>query len=81
MHALPIDPHADAARRAWLACPNCHWGRECAECDSSRNCDSHWQYLLSNRATLLHLQCPSCTYLWTTDTRQRLRVVHDPNPA
>jgi hypothetical protein len=60
---LPIDPHADAARRAWLPCPNCEWGR------SNRNCGKHWQYLLSNRATLVNLQCPRCATLWSTDTR------------
>jgi hypothetical protein len=74
---LPIDPHADASRRAWLPCPNCEWGNTCAECRSDRNCGAHWQYLLSNRATQLHLQCPGCATLWTTDTRRRLRVVRD----
>lgn len=77
MSALPIDPHADPARRAWLPCPNCHWGNACAECRSDRNCRAHWQYLLSNRATQLHLQCPRCATLWTTDTRHRLRAVRN----
>ena len=69
---LPIDPHADAARRAWLPCPSCDWGRTaCAECRSDRNCRAHWQYLLSNQATRVNLQCPGCTTLWSTDTRNR----------
>jgi hypothetical protein len=31
----------------------------------------HWQYLLSNQGTLVHLQCARCGYLWSTDTRER----------
>ncbi|MGB9226085.1 MAG: hypothetical protein WCB80_23035 [Mycobacterium sp.] len=70
---MPIDPHADAARRAWLPCPRCEWGSTaCSDCRSSRNCGTHWQYLLSNRATQLNLQCPGCTAVWSTDTRKRL---------
>jgi hypothetical protein len=68
---LPIDPHADSARRAWLPCPNCHHGANCPECQSNRNCSAHWQYLLSNRGTLVYLQCPTCGHLWDTDTRRR----------
>jgi len=30
-----------------------------------------WQYLLSNQGTVVHLQCPDCGHLWTTDTRRR----------
>ncbi|ULL10791.1 hypothetical protein CKW46_16055 [Mycobacterium liflandii] len=72
---LPIDPHADASRWAWLPCPRCPWGRDtCQDCRSGRNCGTHWQYLLSNRATELHLQCPSCAALWSTDTRNRPRT-------
>jgi DNA-directed RNA polymerase subunit M/transcription elongation factor TFIIS len=59
---LPIDPTADRARRAWLECPRCKHGRACA---------THWQYLLSNQGTLVHMQCPTCAYLWSTDTRRR----------
>jgi hypothetical protein len=66
---LPIDPHADAARRAWLRCPVCEQGAGCHDCASGRNCTTHWQYLLSNRGTVLHLQCPACAHLWTVDTR------------
>jgi hypothetical protein len=69
---LPIDPHADASRRAWLPCPNCDWGRNaCLECRSNRNCGAHWQYLLSNQATHVNLQCPGCATLWSIDTRNR----------
>jgi hypothetical protein len=68
---LPIDPDADRARRAWLRCPSCHYGADCLDCESRRNCGTHWQYLLSNRGTVVHLQCPNCTHLWATDTRQR----------
>jgi len=70
---LPIDPQADSARRAWLSCPNCHHGNGCPECQSHRNCSTHWQYLLSNRGTLIYLQCPTCGHLWDTDTRRRRR--------
>lgn len=68
---LPIDPHADASRRAWLPCPNCDWGHKCSECHSNRNCGTHWQYLLSNRAMQVNLQCPRCATLWSVDTRNR----------
>ena len=61
---LPIDPTADRARRAWLECPRCEHGRACAVCQSSRNCGNHWQFLLSNQGTLVHLQCPSCGERW-----------------
>ncbi|MCW2653110.1 MAG: hypothetical protein JWR32_4086 [Mycobacterium sp.] len=66
---LPIDPDADGSRRAWLTCPNCNQGDGCAECESRRNCDTHWQYLLRNEGTRLLLQCPACTHLWTVDTK------------
>lgn len=72
MTMLPIDPHADRSRRAWLPCPNCHHGAGCADCRSRRNCSAHWQYLLSNDATTVHLQCPACAHLWCTDTRRQL---------
>ena len=68
---LPIDPDADVGRRAWLPCPNCNHGAGCQECQSSRNCGTHWQYLLSNDATVIYLQCPDCAHLWSTDTRRR----------
>jgi hypothetical protein len=70
---LPIDPHADRSRRAWLPCPNCDHGANCPECQSRRNCATHWQYLLSNNATLVYLQCPACAHLWDIDTRRRPR--------
>jgi hypothetical protein len=68
---LPIDPTADRARRAWLQCPSCDHGRNCGDCASTRNCDTHWQYLLSNQGMVVHLQCPDCGHLWATDTRKR----------
>jgi hypothetical protein len=70
---LPIDPHADKCRRAWLACPNCDHGASCADCAGGRNCGTHWQYLLSNQGTLVHLQCPTCAHLWSTQTRRKPR--------
>ena len=70
---LPIDPTADAARRAWLPCPRCNHGAGCGDCHSAKNCPTHWQYLLSNQGTLVHLQCPDCGHLWSTDTRQVAR--------
>jgi hypothetical protein len=66
---MPLDPSADIGRRAWLDCPRCDHGRDCPECLLGRSCSTHWQYLLSNTGTLLHLQCPSCTHLWHHDTR------------
>ena len=68
---LPIDPTADRCRRAWLACPACDHGAHCADCQRGANCETHWQYLLSSQATLVHLQCPTCGALWSTDTRER----------
>jgi hypothetical protein len=68
---LPIDPTADRARRAWLRCPSCRHGGDCGPCIDDRNCDDHWQYLLSNRGTLLNLQCVDCGHLWSTDTGTR----------
>ena len=52
---LPIDPTADPSRRAWLACPACDHGRDCAVCQDRRNCRDHWQYLLSNQGAVVHL--------------------------
>lgn len=72
---LPIDPTADPSRRAWLACPACDHGRDCAVCQSRRNCRDHWQYLLSNQGAVVHLQCPHCAHLWSTDTRRSARRV------
>ncbi len=66
---LPIDPNADFSRRAWLPCPSCVHGAGCGDCTSDRNCSSHWQYLLSNKGTQLHLQCPDCANLWSVDTQ------------
>src|SRR5918997_1681563 len=68
---FPIDPTADRARRAWLPCPCCRHEETCADCQNSRNCDAHWQYLLNNSGTLVHLQCPACGHLWSADTHPR----------
>ncbi|WP_197516934.1 YncE family protein [Mycobacterium sp. E2699] len=68
-----IDPNADPSRRAWLACPNCDHGAGCAECQSRRNCGTHWQYLLKNTASRVFLQCPTCFCTWTVDTAERDR--------
>ena len=68
---LPIDPTADPSRRAWFRCPACEQGADCADCGTANNCAVHWQYLLSNQATVVHLQCPDCGTLWSADTRDR----------
>jgi hypothetical protein len=68
---MPLDPTADIGRRAWFSCPRCAHGTACPTCDSGRTCPDHWQYLLASKATVLHLQCPSCTYLWSHDTRKK----------
>jgi hypothetical protein len=69
---LPIDPQADRSRRAWLPCPACDHGSKrgpgCGDCSGERNCATHWQYLLSNQGTRVHLQCPSCAHLWSINT-------------
>jgi DNA-binding beta-propeller fold protein YncE len=65
-----IDPDADPCRRAWLACPNCDHGAGCLECQSKRNCATHWQYLLRNAASLVVLQCPTCYCVWMVDTAE-----------
>ncbi|MGY4650636.1 primosomal protein N' [Mycobacterium sp. URHB0021] len=70
---MPIDPTADRARRAWLECPNCRHGAGCSDCQLPRNCSEHWQYLLSNNAAVVHLQCPGCAHLWSVDTHGRER--------
>ena len=76
----PIEPDADPSRRAWLACPNCDHGVGCPECQSSRNCGTHWRYLLKNSGTRVSLQCPSCYCVWTVDTafpdRHAAAMVH-----
>jgi hypothetical protein len=66
---LPIDPQADPARRAWVACPVCDDARHCATCADHRNCREHWRYLISNAGPVLHLQCPHCTHTWSLNTR------------
>ena len=66
---MPLDPSADRARRAWLRCPRCDHGRDCEDCGAGRTCGTHWQYLLGNAATVLHLQCRSCLFVWHHDTR------------
>jgi hypothetical protein len=53
----------------------------CAECQTSRNCGSHWQYLLSTQAWLAHLQSPGCGHVWTTDTRWRRDAGHRQPPV
>ncbi|MFJ8945236.1 hypothetical protein ACIRG4_18725 [Streptomyces sp. NPDC102395] len=65
---LPLDPQADVGRRAWVACPRCDDGQGCGVCEERRTCSDHWRYLLSNTGSLLHLQCPSCTHIWTHET-------------
>jgi hypothetical protein len=32
---------------------------------------------LSNKGTLIHLQCPDCGHLWSVDTRKRGRRQSD----
>ncbi|WP_187351890.1 hypothetical protein [Allosaccharopolyspora coralli] len=66
---MPLDPFADIARRAWIDCPECAHMSGCATCSQQRTCTEHWQYLLSNRGTVVNLQCPTCTHLWSYDTR------------
>ncbi|MDC0773268.1 hypothetical protein [Streptomyces sp. HD] len=65
---LPRDPQADIGRRAWVACPNCDDRQGCGDCEQDRTCSEHWRYLLSNTGSLLHLQCRSCTHVWTHET-------------
>jgi len=66
---LPIDPRADAARRAWVACPSCDDARGCATCADRRTCSDHWRYLIANDGPVVHLQCPGCAHLWSVNTR------------
>ncbi|WP_424532198.1 hypothetical protein ACOZ38_18680 [Sphaerisporangium viridialbum] len=65
---LPIDPHADIARRAWISCPRCLDDRDCTDCGTGRNCRDHWRYLLSTTGSILHVQCPGCAHLWAHET-------------
>ncbi|MFC6082561.1 hypothetical protein [Sphaerisporangium aureirubrum] len=65
---LPIDPDADLGRRAWVACPRCRDDRDCAPCGDGRNCGDHWRYLLGSTGGVIHLQCPTCTHLWSHET-------------
>jgi len=67
---LPIDPHADPSRRAWVACPACRHGDGCPECEIGRNCFVHWQYLIRNEGPHVSLQCPTCAHWWIADTSQ-----------
>ncbi|MCU1687195.1 MAG: hypothetical protein JWQ81_7934 [Amycolatopsis sp.] len=71
---MPLDPTADLGRRAWFTCPRCGHGKSCLTCENGRTCGDHWQYLLANKASLLHLQCPECTHLWSHDTRKSTPV-------
>lgn len=66
---LPIDPHADRARRAWVDCPHCEDNRSCSVCAGPQSCTEHWRYLLASRGPVLHLQCPGCTHVWEHDSR------------
>ncbi|MDT0377820.1 hypothetical protein E4198_17485 [Streptomyces sp. RKND-216] len=65
---LPIDPHADRSRRAWVDCPRCADNRGCVHCAGPRACTEHWRYLLAHRGRRLQLQCPTCAHLWEHDT-------------
>ncbi|MGW1255232.1 hypothetical protein ACWD5Q_08550 [Streptomyces sp. NPDC002513] len=65
---LPLDPQAEIGRRAWVACPNCNDRAGCVACEERRTCGKHWRYLLSTTGSLLHLQCPSCTHIWTHES-------------
>jgi hypothetical protein len=65
---VPLDPHADFGRRAWVPCPGCQDHRDCDDCLGGRNCGEHWRYLIGNTGNLLHLQCPGCTHLWNHET-------------
>ncbi|OUC96403.1 hypothetical protein [Streptosporangium minutum] len=65
---LPIDPHADLGRRAWVPCPGCRDDKDCGACLDGRNCGEHWRYLIGNTGSRLHLQCPACTHLWDHET-------------
>ncbi|MFE5491358.1 hypothetical protein ACFQ7Z_15625 [Streptomyces virginiae] len=64
---LPLDPHADPGRRAWVPCPRCPTP-DCQPCRQQRTCPTHWHYLLANTGTRLHLQCPTCTHVWSHET-------------
>src|SRR6478736_1374781 len=77
MTALPIDPDADSARRAWQPCPRCGRGHNCPECEGGLSCASHWQYLLENNGSRLVLQCGGCSHLWTADRANSA----EPSPA
>jgi DNA-directed RNA polymerase subunit RPC12/RpoP len=59
-----VDARGFRARR-------CNHGARCGDCQSAKNCAAHWQHLLSNKGTLVHLQCPDCGHLWSIDTRDR----------
>nr|WP_030761452.1 hypothetical protein [Streptomyces sp. NRRL F-2664] len=65
---LPLDPQADPGRRAWIPCPRCRDHQQCEPCQEQRTCPTHWRYLLGNTGTRLHLQCRTCTHVWTHHT-------------
>jgi hypothetical protein len=73
---LPIDPHADPSRRAWVAFPPCRHGDGCPDCESGRNCFVHWQYLIRNEGPRVFLQGP--TYARTGGSRIRHKVTGAP---
>ena len=51
-----------------VPCPNCADASGCAPCAERRTCSAHWRYLLTNTGSVLHLQCPSCTHVWTHES-------------
>ncbi|WP_406416794.1 hypothetical protein OH809_37570 [Streptomyces sp. NBC_00873] len=78
---LPIDPQADVARRAWMACPVCDDARHCGTCADRRNCADHWRYLISTKGPVVHLQCPQCTHMWSVNTRLGITCGDDSAPG
>lgn len=65
MSHLPIDPHADSNKRAWLPCPNCN--PDCPHCRGIETCETHWQFVLGDNGHRIRLQCPTCAHTWTAD--------------
>ncbi|WP_219412800.1 hypothetical protein [Pseudonocardia nigra] len=62
------DAQADIGRRAWTSCPRCPVAASCAACDTGRNCDAHWCFLLAAEGRRLFVQCPGCWHRWWHDT-------------
>jgi len=65
MSQLPIDPHADSNKRAWLPCPKCN--HDCPLCQGEKACEAHWQYRLKHDRNRVWLQCPRCALTWTVN--------------